>query len=223
MGRGKLSIMRETSAGTAYKLQAWHSNGRTKNGIANLRIPFTVTKDRTQYYIMNQSLSIWRTLVFAAAFAVFVGAAQPAPKPTQAEKELRAANEKFYTALNAMFTGDLAPMEAIWSHRNDVTDMGPFGGRLTGWKAVADEFKKEAGMKLGGSVACKDVMVQAGSDMGYVVCVEEGKNMSADGKSVEVRFRATNVFRRENGAWKMVHHHTDISPNLEKATGSKVK
>ena len=50
------------------------------------------------------------------------------------EKGLRAASDRFYAALNAMFTGDLAPMNAIWSHGDDVTDMGPFGGRLTGWK-----------------------------------------------------------------------------------------
>jgi ketosteroid isomerase-like protein len=33
-----------------------------------------------------------------------------------------------------------------------------------------------------------------------------------DGKVVELRFRSTNVFRKEGDAWKMVHHHTDPSP-----------
>ena len=54
---------------------------------------------------------------------------------------------------------------------------------------------------------------------GYTVCVEQGENMSADGKPVVVRFRATNVFRLIKGEWKMVHHHTDISSQLEAATG----
>jgi len=139
---------------------------------------------------------------------------------TAAEKELRAANDQFYAALNAMFTGDLAPMNAIWSHRNDVTDMGPFGGRLVGWEAVGEEFKKEAGLKLGGHVVYKELLVEVGTDMGYAVCVEEGENMSADGKPVVVSHRATSIFRLENGQWKLVHHHTDISPQLEKATGT---
>lgn len=171
-------------------------------------------------------------LVLAACLAVNAGftrqqqssaAASAAPLSASAEKELRTANDQFYAALNAMFTGDLAPMNAIWSHRSDVTDMGPFGGRLTGWKAVGGEFKKEAGMKLGGRVVCTDLIVQAGADMGYTVCVERGENMSADGKPVMVSHRATNVFRREKGQWKLVHHHTDLSPQLEKVTGAEMK
>lgn len=78
-------------------------------------------------------------------------------------------------------------------------------------------------MKLGGQVDCKDVIVHAGGDMGYSVCIEEGHNMSADGKPVVVYFRATNVFRLENGQWKLVHHHTDISQQLQAATGEVVK
>jgi ketosteroid isomerase-like protein len=170
-------------------------------------------------------------LVLAACLAVNAGfapqppvtAADAASSRTAAEKELRDASDQFYAALNAMFTGELAPMNAIWSHRGDVTDMGPFGGRLTGWKAVGGEFKKEAGMKLGGRVVCTDVIVQVGTDMGYTVCVERGENMSAEGKPVTVSHRATNVFRKEGGQWKMVHHHTDISLQLEKATGLPVK
>src|SRR3989339_860762 len=102
------------------------------------------------------------------------------------EQELQAANDQFYMALNAMFTGDLEPMTAIWSHGDYVTDMGPFGDRLTGWEAVHEEFKLEAGMKLGGKIVCKDLHIYAGTDMGYTVCVEEGENMSAEGNPVVV-------------------------------------
>ena len=157
------------------------------------------------------------------SFLVLAAVLAAGPAFAQQEKELRAANGQFYAALNTMFTGELAPMNAIWSHRDDVTNMGPFGGRLTGWEAVGGEFKKEAGMKLGGRVVCKDLIVQAGSDIGYTVCVEQGENMSADGKPVKVSHRATNVFRREHGQWKLVHHHTDLSPQLEKATGTETK
>jgi ketosteroid isomerase-like protein len=134
------------------------------------------------------------------------------------EQGLRAANDSLYAALNAMFTGNLEPMNAIWSHADYITNMGPFGGRLTGWEAVGAEFKKEAAMKLGGKIVCKDLHVFAGTDTGYTVCIEEGENMSAEGKPVTVSHRATNVFHRENGQWKLVHHHTDISTQLENAT-----
>ena len=145
------------------------------------------------------------------------------PEKAKAEKELVAANNQFYAALNALFTGDLEPMNAIWSHGDDISDMGPFGGRLEGWKSVSEEFQKEAGMKLGGRVECKDLLVYAGTDVGYTVCTEEGENMTADGKAVKVKFRATNIFRIEKGQWKMIHHHTDLSVPLMENTGNSVE
>ena len=176
---------------------------------------------------MQRKIMTGGLLILASVFSVNAGLAEQdktaAPssiaQPSDAEKGLRAANDQFYAALNAMFVGDLAPMNAIWAHDEDVTDMGPFGGRLTGWKAVGAEFKKEGAMKLGGRVVCKDLIVRVGGDMGYTVCVEEGENMSADGKPIVVKFRATNVFRLIKGQWKLVHHHTDISQPLETATG----
>jgi len=60
-------------------------------------------------------------------------------KKTNNENELRVANDQFYSALNTMFTGNLLPMENIWSHGEDVTQLGPFGDRLTGWNNVRAE------------------------------------------------------------------------------------
>ena len=139
------------------------------------------------------------------------------------EKELRAANDQYYIAINAMFTGNLEPMKAIWSHGSKITDMGPFGGCLIGWDSVGAEYGREAEMKLGGKVGYKDLHIYAGTNMGYTVCVEEGENMSADGKPVLVSFRATNIFHLENGEWKMVLHHNDFSTQLVQATQAKAK
>ena len=41
---------------------------------------------------------------------------------------LKNAIEQFYSAHNEIFEGDLAPMEEIWSHEDDVTYMSPIGG-----------------------------------------------------------------------------------------------
>jgi len=137
------------------------------------------------------------------------------------EQQLKAANDSLYAALNAMFTGNLEPMIAIWSHSEQVTNMGPFGGRQTGWSDVSEKFQKEAAMKLGGKIVCKDLHVFAGTEMGFTVCIEEGENMSADGKPVKVSHRATNIFHMEEGKWKLVHHQTDISPQLEEGIDAR--
>jgi len=99
--------------------------------------------------------------------------------------------------------------------------MGPFGLRQEGWKQVRAEFERDAGLKLGGHIASKNVLVRASGDMGYTVCIEEGENKDSSGKPIRVSHRATNVFRREGGKWKLVHHHTDLSEALQKASAQK--
>jgi ketosteroid isomerase-like protein len=179
------------------------------------------------FHIMKRTIIIGLPLVLAVILATTSGSAQPvkssSTSPTAAEQKaqaatkLRAANDQFYAALNSMFTGDIAPMNAIWSHRDDVTFMGPFGGRLVGWEAVGAEFKREAGLKFGGRVVCKDVLVHVEGDTGYTIGIEEGENMSAEGKPVTVYFRATNIFHVEAGQWRLIHHHTDVSEPLKQA------
>lgn len=131
------------------------------------------------------------------------------------EEALRAANDSFYAALNAMFIGDMTGMNAIWSHSENISQMGPFGGRLTGWEHVGADFQKNADLKFGGSIACQDLRAYVGNGMGYTTCVEEGQNLDSAGNLMKVRHRATNVFELQDGAWKMVHHHTDLSHQLE--------
>ena len=139
------------------------------------------------------------------------------------EQEIKQANDQFYAALNTMFTGEAGPILDIWSHENNITYLGPFGGYLKGWEAIGDEFKKNAAMKLGGKIVCKESHIHHGTDIGYVVCVEEGINISAEGKTITVSHRATNIFNLQNGKWKLIHHHTDLSPQLEDAFDKKIK
>lgn len=60
------------------------------------------------------------------------------------KQELLAANAGVYTALNALFKGEVAAMEQVWSHSDDVNYMGPNGLRLLRWKAVLADWKTQA-------------------------------------------------------------------------------
>lgn len=135
--------------------------------------------------------------------------------------QVEAASAQFYTSLNALFTGDAAPMEAIWSHADDVTYMGPAGGIQVGWDKVGAAWQSQAALKLGGKVEPTDVHVTVSGDLAFVACNEVGHNVDAQGQSQEVSIRATNQFRKENGEWKMIGHHTDLLPFLEKETQQK--
>lgn len=152
------------------------------------------------------------TLLLAVAGLMPLGTANAAETDEQA---VRQANADFYTALNAMFEGDAEPMKAVWSHSDGASYMGPGGGIQIGWESIAPLWESQAALMLGGTVQPDQIHLNLGSDTAIVDCYEVGENF-VDGQRQEVFLRATNVFRNENGQWKMIGHHTDLLPFLAK-------
>ncbi|MBI4550000.1 MAG: nuclear transport factor 2 family protein [Candidatus Omnitrophica bacterium] len=148
----------------------------------------------------------------------FVSAAHAAEGDQEA---LLAASERFYAALNSMFTGEIEPMKAVWSHADDVAYMGPGGGLITGWEKVSAIWDEQAALKLGGKVTPVDMAMTLGEDMAVTYGTEIGENYDQEGNLQKVSIRATNVYRKENGEWKMIGHHTDLLPYLEESLRSK--
>lgn len=132
-----------------------------------------------------------------------------------------AAAQQFYSALNAMFTGDAEPMKDIWSHADDVTYMGPAGGFQKGWEEIQKVWEDHAAMKLGGKVTPDRMQMTIGQDIALTHNYEIGENFDKDGNLQQVSIRATNIFRKEDGQWKMIGHHTDLLPYLEKQTANQ--
>jgi len=149
-------------------------------------------------------------IVLAAACFMAASSAQS----TSDETDVRQASTNFYAALNSMFTGDVAPMIETWSHADDVTYMGPGGGMKVGWDQVQATWESQAALKLGGKIVPAEMRITVGDDLAVTQNYEKGAN-TIDGKPVSVSIRATNVFRKENGKWKMIGHHTDLIPALE--------
>lgn len=128
---------------------------------------------------------------------------------TQNDKVL-AASEAFYSALNDVFNKDPSAMSSIWLHSDDVTAMRPNGGREVGWDALWIAWKSAAEVFEGGAVEMTDRVIFASGEFAYEVGLEKG-TFYPGGEQVEVAHRATNIFRRVAGEWKIVHHHTDKS------------
>jgi ketosteroid isomerase-like protein len=129
------------------------------------------------------------------------------------EDDVRAASQKFYGALNKMANGDSSSMAEAWSHGASVTTMHPIGGRQLGWEAVAESFAQVAKLASGGKVALTDQLIQVVGEMAYEMGVEDG-DVTLGGHPVAIDHRVTNVYRREDGDWRMVHHHVDTSPAM---------
>jgi ketosteroid isomerase-like protein len=129
------------------------------------------------------------------------------------ESDVRKASDQFYAALNRMIKGDAGSLSEIWSHGATVTTMHPIGGRQVGWDNVLESFQQVAGIASAGQVKLEDQIIQITGDLAYELGVERGQATIA-GQQVTLDHRVTNVYRREAGSWKIVHHHTDLSPAM---------
>ena len=131
-----------------------------------------------------------------------------------AEDEVRQASARFYAALNRGLNGDMSALGATWAHGGDVTAMHPMGARVEGWEQVRSSFEQAGSLASGGQVRLRDQLIRAGTDLAYEVGLEEGEATMAGERIAFSGQRVTNVYRREGGEWKMVHHHTDPSPAM---------
>jgi uncharacterized protein (TIGR02246 family) len=132
-------------------------------------------------------------------------------------EEVRQASDRFYAALNRGMAGNTSEMFDVCSHADDVTIMHPLGGRQIGWPEVRASWEMAANAVNGGSVEVSDLQVTLlGNDAAYTTGTE---NVSATvgGAPLTVSVRCTNVYRREDGVWKLVHHHVDHLPDVAAA------
>jgi ketosteroid isomerase-like protein len=132
------------------------------------------------------------------------------------EDEVRQASDQFYTALNQMLSkGDPGPVMAVWSQGQHGSTMHPIGGREVGRDQILAAWKQAGSAFSEGRAAVDDlVVVPLTEDVAYTIGTErfEGK---VGGEPIHGEWRATNIYGREDGGWKIMHHHTDASPELQ--------
>ena len=131
-----------------------------------------------------------------------------------AENEVGAASRQFYAALNSVANGDARPMAAIWSQSADATTMHPIGGRQVGWDQVRASWQQVAEIASEGRVTLGDQLIRLVGDAAYELGTEHVV-MTLAGHSVRGEVRVTNIYRREGGAWRIVHHHADASQDMQ--------
>jgi ketosteroid isomerase-like protein len=132
-------------------------------------------------------------------------------------ENVRQASDRFYAALNRGINGDTSEMFDICSHADDVTTMHPLGGRQIGWSEVRTSWEMAAGAVDGGSVEVSDLQITLlGDDAAYTTGTENA-SATVGGTPVSISARCTNVYRREDGVWKVVHHHVDLLPDMAAA------
>ena len=125
---------------------------------------------------------------------------------------LRSTLPALELADTAFHDGDPGGRSRTWSHRDPVT---LFGAVLTGsgWAELEGVFARLAS-QLSGCESFRYEVIAAGvsGDLAYIAGVEHTV-VSVGGADPEpYELRVTQVFRREDGAWKVVHRHADPVP-----------
>ena len=128
-----------------------------------------------------------------------------------------ADNEEFLQAVDAVYTtfsafgsGDAAPFAALWSQHDDVTIFGGFGAYERGWTDVAPRLAWAARRFAGGEATYESLAAGSSGDLGYAVGLErsEVRLLGQEDTRPSV-LRVTHLFRREEGAWRIIHRHAD--------------
>ncbi len=131
-----------------------------------------------------------------------------------AEDDIRATSIRFYSALNRMLNGETASMIEIWAHDPTVTTMHPIGDRQVGWDKVRQSWEQFAGIATGGEVRLRDQLITVAGEVAWERGVERGQ-VDLAGERLTVEQRVTNIYHRRPDGWKIVHHHSDPSPEMQ--------
>jgi len=135
------------------------------------------------------------------------------PAKTWEEAQLQGA-----IANRNLLQGNSTDLKSLYSHSDDVTVFGGFGGSECGWKEVGPRLDWAAAHFAGGSFEREILSAVESADLAYIVSIETNRVREV-GKSVEdlLVLRVTEIFRREDGAWRLMHRHAD--PQVNKIPG----
>lgn len=116
----------------------------------------------------------------------------------------------------ALHNGDAAPRLAIWSHQDPVTVLGAWRS-ATGQEELRNLFADlEASFSECTSYSFEIIAADVMGDMAYTVGYEHTQ-ASVNGEPRQYSLRATQVYRREEGEWKVAHRHADTVPDAEES------
>jgi ketosteroid isomerase-like protein len=118
---------------------------------------------------------------------------------------------KQVAAETAIHNGDVEPRLALWSRTDPVTVFGAKRS-ATGWAELDSMFHSVASW-FSDSTEYDFEVVAAGAsgDLAYTVGYEHNR-VKVDGQPTTYTLRATHVYRREHGHWRIAHRHADFPP-----------
>jgi ketosteroid isomerase-like protein len=122
--------------------------------------------------------------------------------------------ERCHDALRQHTGGDPRPFLELWSRAADVSLMGGVGGHQVGIDNVTELLTAAAKTLNYETWSAENLAIGVGDTLGFTVELER-LTRHVGGEEEEMRLRATSIYRRENGAWRVIHRHGDSLMTVE--------
>jgi ketosteroid isomerase-like protein len=121
-------------------------------------------------------------------------------------------NSRLRDAEIALHDGDADPRGELWSRQEPVTVLGAWKS-ATG-RAELDELFTSLEQTFSGCASYRFDVVAAevSGDMAYTVGYEHTQAV-VNGEPRDYTLRATQIYRREGGEWKVIHRHGSALPD----------
>jgi ketosteroid isomerase-like protein len=119
--------------------------------------------------------------------------------------------EEYHRATHEMTKGNAEVYKPLFSHRDEVILANPFGPPVRGWSNVSATLDRAAQVFRDGEVVGFETLVTVITpELAYTVEIESFRARVAGAAEMSpVAVRVTTVFRRDDGAWKVVLRHAD--------------
>ena len=120
------------------------------------------------------------------------------------------ALQRHALATTGVRNGDATSLIEMLSTRDPVTLFPAAQPAKRGWVEVSQAFQRVASLYSNGTPVSFDLVAAGVSgDLAYVVGYERGAASVGGGPVEPLDLRVTQVYRREDGEWKLVHRHGD--------------
>ena len=165
-----------------------------------------------------------KRLLLALLIPAALGQTQTQVRPdATSDSSLQTFLNQWEEAQAHFINGDPTAWKQNASHRDDATVLGAFGGYEKGWKQVGPRYDWASSQFKSGGAKIKVEYLNSGvsGDLAFTVAIErqQGVHLGDQENPSPRALRVTQVFRKEDGAWKLLHRHAD--PLVEKKAPSK--
>jgi ketosteroid isomerase-like protein len=122
--------------------------------------------------------------------------------------DFQQAIDEVQAALRQLVQGDPAPLLALWSHAPDVTALTGMGTNDRGWEQVGTGVQWIGDQFRDGQIDFELLASGVSGDLAYTVWFETGQaRLFGREEFTPTALRITHIYRREAGAWKIIHLH----------------